>query len=127
MFKRSLAALMCAALAVGVLACSEQGDQHAEAAGSDAATQQETMQASTQVAALLAKADAVDGMQDHVVSQCSGCKLAMAGDPNHAMDVGEYSLQFCSAACKDNFAQGGEAAILALEIPEAEGHEGHGH
>jgi hypothetical protein len=36
-------------------------------------------------------------------------------------------MQFCSAECKDHIAEGGEEAIMALQIPEEEGHEGHGH
>ena len=129
MVRRSLAVLLIAAVAGGVLGCGEKAEQHAEAAKShaDAAMDHATTKVSAQLAAHLAKADAVDGKEDHVVSQCSGCKLKMAGSPDQAIQVGDYTMQFCSMGCKDHFAEGGEEAILALEIPDAEGHEGHNH
>jgi hypothetical protein len=121
--------LLVVALVGGVLGCGEKAEQHAEAAKAhaDAAVGQSATQMSTQLAAHLAKADAVDGTQDHVVSQCSGCKLKMAGSPDYVLQVGDYSMQFCSAGCRDHLAEGGEAAILALEIPDTEGHDGHNH
>jgi len=128
MFRRSLAVLFLAALATGVLGCGEKAEQQAEAAKSQAAAVQEhAMQVSAVLAEHLAKADAVDGQVDHVVANCSGCKLKMAGSENYTMMVGDYTLRFCSATCKDKLTQGGEEALLALEIPEADGHEGHGH
>jgi len=123
MVRRSLAVLLIAVVAAGALGCgSDSPDMHAEADNVKT-----TDAVSVQLAAHLAKADAVDGTQDMVVSQCSGCKLKMAGSADNVVKVGEYSMQFCSAGCKDHFAEGGEEAILALEIPDAEGHEGHGH
>ena len=129
MVRRSLAVLLIAMVAVGALGCAEKAEQHEEATKThaEAAEGKATAVVSAQLAAHLAKADAVDGKQDMVVSQCSGCKLKMAGSAEHAVEVGEYSMQFCSTGCKDHFAEGGEEAILALEIPEAKGHEGHGH
>jgi len=129
MVRRSLAVLLIAAVAGGVLGCGEKAEQHAEAAKShaDAAMDHGTTEVSAQVATLLAKADAVDGTQDHVVSQCSGCKLRMAGSPDQTIQVGDYTMQFCSTGCRNHFAEGGEEAILALEIPDAGDHDGHGH
>jgi hypothetical protein len=123
-------------VAGGVLGCGEKTEQHVEAAKTqvdaaaehvDAAAEQGVAAVSAQIAAHLAKADAVDGTQDMVVSKCSGCKLKMAGSPDYTLAVGEYSMQFCSAGCKDHFVDGGEEAILALEIPALTGHEGHNH
>jgi hypothetical protein len=129
MVRRSLAVLLIAAVAGGVLGCGEKAEQHAEAAKShvDAAMDHGTAEVSAQVVALLAKADAVDGKVDHVVSQCSGCKLKMAGSPDHALQVGDYTMRFCSTGCQEHFAEGTEEAILAMEIPDAGDHDGHGH
>lgn len=129
MVRRLLAVLLMAAMAGSVLGCGEKAEQHAEAAKEqvDAAKGAGTTQVSAQLAVHLAKADAVDGTQDHVVAQCSGCKLKMAGSADHALQVGDYTMQFCSVGCKDHFVEGGEEAILALEIPDAEGHDGQNH
>ena len=123
MLRGLMTLLLVAVVAGGVLGCGEKADESAEQASSSA----EVMQVSAALATHLAKADGVDGTEDHVVSNCSGCKLKMAGSAAHAMQVGDYSLQFCSGECKAEFAKGGEAAIMALQIPEADGHEGHGH
>jgi hypothetical protein len=118
---------MFAALAAGMLGCGEKAEQESTDMHGNAAEEMATQQISAELATVLAKADAVDGTEDHVVSKCSGCKLGMAGKADYAMQVGDYSLHFCSATCKDTFAAKGEEAILALEIPETSGHEGHGH
>jgi len=70
------------------------------------------------VAAKLARADAVDGEEDLVVSKCAGCALGMAGKAEHALAVGQYSMHFCAAECKARFARDPGAAVLAMEIPE---------
>jgi len=53
--------------------------------------------------AVLAKADAHDGTEDHVVSECSVCGLGMQGDAAHAVTVGEYQVHMCSETCKGHF------------------------
>ncbi len=70
------------------------------------------------VTAMLAKADAVDGKTDKVVSKCPGCGLAMDGDPAHASTVGDYKVHLCSADCKKAFDGDPSKVVLALEIPE---------
>ena len=123
MLRGLMTLLLIVAVAGGVLGCGEKVEQTAD----DAKSSAEVVQVSAALAAHLAKADGVDGAEDHVVSKCPGCKLKMDGSADHAMQVGDYSLQFCTGECKDHFAEGGEEAIMALQIPEAEGHEGHGH
>lgn len=127
MFRRSLAVVVFAAMAAVMLGCGEKADQETAAAHGNAAKEMASTQVSAAVTTVLAKADAVDGTEDHVVSKCPGCKLNMAGKEENSMQVGDYSLHFCSTTCKDSFAAKGEEAILALKIPEAAGHEGHGH
>ena len=68
--------------------------------------------------ALLAKADAADGATDKVVSKCVTCMLGMEGQPDHAATYGEYTLHFCSEACREHFIKDREKALLALEFPE---------
>jgi hypothetical protein len=116
--------LLVVVLVGGVLGCGEKSDNAEQAT---LAADAEVIQVSVALAAHLEKADGVDGTTDHIVSNCSGCKLKMAGSSSNTIQVGEYTMQFCSAECKDNFAEGGEEAIMALQIPEEEGHEGHGH
>jgi len=73
-----------------------------------------------QVIAMLAKADLVDGTEDHVVHRCAGCRLGMDGDEKNALAVGDYQMHFCSAGCRDRYAQDVTAKTLALVIPEGD-------
>lgn len=68
--------------------------------------------------AKLASADRVDGEEDHVVAQCPGCGLAMEGEADHAIDVGDYALHFCSDTCQDNFSEDVKGSLVALVVPE---------
>jgi len=87
--------------------CGGAPEAASEAPASDAA-----------VAAVLAKADGIDGATDQVVANCPGCALAMQGSAEHAMTVGEYELHFCSDDCKNTFAESPADSILALNIEE---------
>lgn len=93
-------------------------EQHAE-------NQEASNQASTaafpfnlEAATMLAKADAVDGSEDHVVSKCGGCALGMDGSHDHSLKVGDYEMQFCSEYCKGTFEKDTEASVMGLTIPE---------
>ncbi len=68
---------------------------------------------------VLAKADQVDGTEDHVVSKCPGCALAMDGKEDHALEVEDYELHFCSDRCRDGFKENTADAVMALTLPEA--------
>ena len=72
----------------------------------------------TTVAAVLVRADKVDGTEDKVVSKCAGCALSMDGSPDHTLKAEGYTLQFCSAECKDMFAADTTKSILDMEFPE---------
>jgi Fe-S oxidoreductase len=115
-----LAFLPLAALTIG---CGEQAQQSdydapeaAEALVEEAAAE---IEAGPEVLQALAKIDLVDGTEDHVVSNCPACKLAMEGSAEHAMHVGDYALHFCSEEEKNAFAQQGADALLALAVDEA--------
>lgn len=64
---------------------------------------------------VLAAADAHDGTEDHVVSECTGCGLGMAGDPAHAVQHEGYELHFCSDSCKAGFEADPAAGLKHLE------------
>lgn len=64
---------------------------------------------------VLAAADAHDGATDHVVSECAGCMLGMAGDPAHAVTHDGYTLHFCSDTCKATFEKDPAAGVARLE------------
>jgi hypothetical protein len=68
----------------------------------------------------LATLDPLDGSADHVIAACVGCGLAMEGSPEHPLVVGEYTLHFCSAECRDQAAKDLEATLEMVEVPPAE-------
>jgi len=71
-----------------------------------------------QVQVLLAKADAVDGAADKVVSKCGGCNLRMEGSEEHEITVSGYKMRFCSDDCKGRFEEEPTKSILAMKIPQ---------
>ena len=70
------------------------------------------------VEAKLAAADLFDGNTDKIVSKCPSCALSMDGKSEHALEVLDYKLYFCSEKCKTGFAKDLTKAILDLKIPE---------
>ena len=70
--------------------------------------------------AKLAVADRADGEEDGVVTLCPGCGLAMEGSLEHALDVGDYALHFCSERCKGDFSEDVKSSLVALVVPEEE-------
>ena len=70
---------------------------------------------SAETIAKLAKADAVDGKTDKVVSKCAGCALGMDGKAAHAANLGEYTVHFCDH-CADK-TKDVEKIGMALKLP----------
>jgi len=66
--------------------------------------------------ARLAVTDAADAKTDHVIAKCVLCNLQMAGKPQFAVPVGEYTVQLCSAGCRDHFSKDPAKALLALPV-----------
>jgi hypothetical protein len=97
-------------LALSLFGCSPTGD--------DTAPAKTPGSPSADALAVLAKADAVDGTTDKVVSKCVTCALGMDGSADHAVTVGNYKLHLCSDACKKKFDTDSEKALLALKVPE---------
>jgi len=71
-----------------------------------------------QMKEVLAKADEVDGTPDKTISKCAACELGMNGSQEHALQVGEYTMWFCSEDCKESYAQDVEKAVLGIKLPE---------
>lgn len=125
--------ILSVAAAVALLTGCGAGDDagaaadHAAAAAdqaAEAATSAEhvavTVAATPAMTAVLVKADQADGAEDHIVAKCPGCALAMEGSADHAMEVGDYSLHFCSDSCKDRFGENAAQAILELPVGEGD-------
>lgn len=86
-------------------------EEAAEPATEEAAPETEE---ATGNAAILAKADAADGVEDKVVSKCSMCSLGMEGDPSHTTTHEGYELHFCSKSCKKSFEKDPDKGLAAL-------------
>ena len=102
---RWISPLLIAAVWIG---CDRQSGSEA----SESATQP-----SQEALVILAKADALDGVEDQVVSQCLTCSLGMAGHSEYASQFGPYELHLCSKACKKSFDADPEQAVLTVTLP----------
>jgi hypothetical protein len=87
-------------------------DRPSGSGGSDPATQP-----SQEALVVLARADALDGAEDRVVSKCLTCSLGMSGHAKHASQFGPYELHLCSLACKKSFDADPEQAVLTVKFP----------
>jgi len=77
--------------------------------------------ATPEMAAILAKADALDGQTDKIVSRCASCALGMDGSKEHSLHVGEYTMCFCTDDCKKAFSEDIAKSVLGLKVPAADG------
>ena len=124
MIKRTVV-LGCALLSTVMLAGCGESRTYGEAAAAGAAADPQAQEATpasfemtAELESKLAAADLVDGEQDHVVSRCPGCSLAMEGSQEYALPIGDYSLHFCSDSCLEKFDDDLEESVVALAIPE---------
>ena len=108
-----------------LVGCGHEAGDHVAAAhdkiadavhGADAAPELDPAAKQEAIAKVLAAADALDGETDNVVAKCPGCKLAMDGKAEHAAQVGDYELHFCSASCAEHFTEDTETSLLALKV-----------
>lgn len=122
MFTRTLFVVSLAVLVttLGTSGCSKGSNESTTAKISATATSPPITAASpalpTEVAAMLAKADALDGTTDHVVSKCGMCALRMPGSDTYTTALGEYALHFCSDDCKKSFDEDATEAVLAFNV-----------
>lgn len=75
-----------------------------------------TTEVRAEVERKLAKADALDGTTDRVVSKCLMCALRMDGSDEHTAELAGYTLHFCSESCKTYFEADPVAKVLAVQI-----------
>lgn len=73
--------------------------------------------AEADVVAKLAKADALDGKTDKVVTKCGNCALGMDGKAEFTLKTHGYDMYFCSAGCKEAFEKETDKKIMAMTIP----------
>ena len=114
--------LVCVLLPAGMLSicgCSEQGSPSPvasppEAIATDAPPE---VVVTPEMAEVLAKADALDGQSDKIVSLCASCALGMDGSNEHALPVGEYTMCFCADDCKQAFSEDIRQSVLGMKLP----------
>lgn len=113
-------------LAAGVLVVSGCGGQESpspvasqpEASVPDAPPE---FAATPEMAAILAKADALDGQSDKIVLRCASCALGMDGSKEHSVRVGDYTMYFCADDCNKAFSEDIAKSVLGLKVPAADG------
>ena len=112
-------------LAAGMLAisgCGQQGDpspvvSQPEASAPDVSPE---VAVTPEMAEALAKADALDGQGDKIVSLCASCALGMDGSNEHSLHVGEYTMHFCADDCKQAFSEDISKSVLSMKPPAAD-------
>ncbi len=109
--------LAIAFLMLAVAGC-EGGNKEAPAPSGDPEITAVAPQPSAAGLAILAKADAVDGTTDKVVSMCIKCNLGMMGSADHVATLGDSQLHLCSAECKAGFEKAPEKELLSVNFPK---------
>jgi hypothetical protein len=125
--------ILAATLAIGLTSCSkDEAPQPAAAEKAESAPKApetpKTAEAPPSVPAddeakvlsLLAKADALDGQVDKVVTKCASCLLSMDGKPEHSLKAMGYTMHFCTEDCAQKFGKDLTQSILAMKIPESD-------
>jgi YHS domain-containing protein len=107
---------------LGVVGCGQPDAGDGTSAAVDAAEVTVTPEMSD----ILAKADALDGETDKVVTLCASCSLGMDGLAEHSLEVGEYTMYFCKDYCKQRFSKNITESVLKMKIPQ-EGDADHHH
>ena len=112
-------------LAAGMLVISGCGQQvdpspvvsQPEASDPDAAPE---VAVTPEMVEVLAKADALDGQDDKIVSLCASCALGMDGSNEYPLRVGEYTMYFCADDCKEAFSEDISKSVLGMKLPTAD-------
>ena len=65
--------------------------------------------------ARLAAADALDGAEDKVISNCYSCQLGMKGKGELAAQVNDFAAHFCSEGCRTRFQEDAANMIVKIE------------
>lgn len=105
-----------------VSGCGQQGSPSPAGSQPESSPADEALEVAVTpaMAEVLAKADALDGQSDKVVSLCASCALGMDGSEEHSLRVGEYTMYFCSGDCKQEYSKDISQSILGMQLPTAE-------
>lgn len=98
-----------------VSGCGSSGDSAADGSATDSAA---NVTVTPEMAEMLAKADALDGQVDKVVTLCAPCSLGMDGLEEHSLQVGDYTMWFCKDYCKQRFSEDIPKSVLKMKVPE---------
>ena len=112
-----------ATILAALLVLAGCGGESASYDGPKEAAEPASVKLTPELEAKLASADRADGEEDHVVANCPGCNLAMEGEADNAVDVGDYALHFCSDTCQRDFSEDLQRSLVALLVPEEEAAE----
>ncbi|MGD2107840.1 MAG: hypothetical protein PVI86_00480 [Phycisphaerae bacterium] len=111
--------LLAIALVAGQTSCKREEASQRPAKPAEAAPSTEAPPVDqAAVRAMLAKADALDGTEDKIVTRCASCRLNMDGKPEHSLKALDYTMYFCSEHCAQQFGQDLTGSILAMNVPE---------
>ena len=69
--------------------------------------------------AKLAQADATDGKEDKVISNCLMCGLGMKGQDSQVSAYEGYQVQHCGPGCKQAFDKDPAKWVTQVKIPAA--------
>jgi hypothetical protein len=109
-----LATLMLALVLVASAGCSGQGGSTNSGASAASSAPAAAALTDAEMSARLVAADRADGVEDHVVSECTPCGLHMHGSAEHSVTAEGYTFHLCSEACRKTMAADPKAAIARL-------------
>jgi hypothetical protein len=115
---KSTASLVLAFALVPFLAACGRSDPEQRPAATPAGPLVSTVTPGAATLEKLAAADALDGTMDHVISRCASCGLRMAGKPEFACRIGEYTLHSCAERCSHAVCDDPDAIFEDVEFPE---------
>ena len=105
-----------------VAGCNQDGGPSPADSESDSDPADEASQVTVtpEMAEMLAKADALDGQTDKVVTRCASCELGMDGTKEYALRVGEYTMYVCQEDCKQAFGKDVAKSVMDMQVPSAD-------
>lgn len=117
-----LAHVVLAAAMLDVSGCGQQGAPSAAVSQPEAASSDSPPEVAVTpvMEEILAKADALDGQSDKIVSLCASCALGMKGSSEHQLRVGKYTMNFCTDDCRQAFSADISKSVLGLKLPTAD-------
>jgi YHS domain-containing protein len=120
MVTRMMLACVLSAGMLVISGCGQQGGPSPVVSQPEASVPDESpaVAATPEMAEVLAKADALDGQGDKIVSLCASCALGMDGSSEHPLHVGEYTMYFCTDDCKQAFSEDISKSVLGMKLPE---------